>query len=389
MALGFDVERTFSGRRGDTALLAAIALLVGVGLAALYSASFGYALSIQKPASHFLVRQLTYLPLALLVFAACAFLPVDRLRALVKPLTLIALAALLLPFVPGIGVSRNGATRWIGIGSRTFQPSQVFRVALILYLAYIFSKKSDRMHDVVNSALPPLLITILGCLFVYVQNDFSTAVILVCIAAAMFWVAEVPIRFFLALATILAPLMVLSVFTSDFRLRRIIGFLYPSYEPAALGYQVLGSLRAIRAGGFWGKGMGLGTLKLTSIPEVQSDFIFSAFAEETGFLGVLVFLGLWAFFAWRGYRMSFRTEDRFRSYLAFGLTTSLVVQVLVNVAVVAGILPATGISLPFCSSGGSSFLEAAASCGLLYNLSRDVGAGEQAKVSADMEVAHG
>ena len=252
MALGFDIERTYSGRKGDAALLAATILLFGTGLVVLYSASYGYSLSLQQSAAYFLLRQLSYAPMALVVFLVCAFIPIDRLRSIVKPLTLLALAALLLPFVPGIGVNRNGATRWIGIGSRTFQPSQIFRVALVLYLAYIFSKKSDRMHDVVNTAVPPLLITAVGCLLVYLQNDFSTAVILVCIAVALFWAAEVPLRFFIALASILAPLVLLSVFTSDFRLRRIIGFLYPGYEPTAIGYQVLGSLRAIRAGGLAG-----------------------------------------------------------------------------------------------------------------------------------------
>jgi len=373
MASGFDVERTYPGRGGDASLLAGAALLFGTGLAVLYSASYGYALSLQKPAAHFLVRQLGYAPLAFLVFLVCAFLPVERLRSLVKPLTLIALASLVLPFIPGIGVNRNGATRWIGIGSRTFQPSQVFRVSLILYLAYIFSKKSERIRDVVNSALPPLLITAIGTVLIFLQNDFSTAAILVLIAAALFWVAEVPGLFFAALATILAPLTALSVLTSDFRLRRIIGFLYPGFEPTALGYQVNGSLRAIRAGGLWGKGLGLGTLKLTSIPEVQSDFVFAAFAEESGLLGVLAFLGIWGFFLWRAYNTAFRNQDRFRSYLAFGLATSMAVQVLVNIAVAAGVLPATGIPLPFYSAGGSSFLETAAACGLLYNLSRGGG----------------
>ncbi len=384
MSAGFDVERAYTGRGGDASLLAASALLLGTGLAVLYSASYGYALSLQKPAGHFLIRQLGYAPLALLVFLACAFVPADKLKSFVKPLTLLALAALVLPFIPGIGVSRNGASRWIGIGSQTFQPSQAFRIALVLYLAHIFSKKSDRIGDVVNSALPPLLITSLGAVLIFLQNDFSSAVILVMISAALFWAAEVPLRFFAALGTILVPLAALSVLTSDFRLRRIIGFLYPGYEPSALGYQMLGSLRAIRAGGFWGKGLGLGTLKLTSIPAVQSDFVFSAFAEEAGLLGVLAFLGLWGFFLWRGYRAAFRNQDRFRSYLAFGLSTSLGIQVLVNIAVAAGTLPATGIALPFYSAGGSSFLETAASCGLLYNLSRGGASGQ-----AETEVFHG
>ncbi|HSV56308.1 MAG TPA: FtsW/RodA/SpoVE family cell cycle protein [Magnetospirillaceae bacterium] len=371
MLSGFAIERTFSGPRGDPSLLAAPAILFGTGLAVLYSASYGFALSLERPAEYFLFRHLGYAPLALVLFLACAFVPVDRLKSIVKPLTLLALAAIILPFIPGIGVTRNGASRWIAIGARTFQPSQVFRVALVLYLAHIFSKKGGRMEDVVNSVLPPLFITGTGALIILLQNDFSTAVILVLIAAALFWAAEVPLRFFAALSTILAPLIALSVLISDSRLRRVIGFLYPGYDPMALSYQVLASLRAIRAGGLWGRGLGLGTLKLASVPEVQSDFVFSAFAEEAGLLGVLGFLGLWGFFLARAYRTALRNQDRFRSYLAFGLATSLAVQVLVNVSVTAGVLPATGISLPFFSAGGSSLLETAASCGLLYNLSRN------------------
>ncbi|HRZ78190.1 MAG TPA: MATE family efflux transporter, partial [Bacteroidales bacterium] len=148
MSAGFEVERTYTGRGGDTSLLAASALLFGTGLAVLYSASYGYALSLQMSAAHFLLRQLGYAPLALMVFLACAFLPAERLKSLVKPLTLLALAALVLPFIPGIGVSRNGATRWIGIGSRTFQPSQIFRIALPISLAILIPQLNFIINNI-------------------------------------------------------------------------------------------------------------------------------------------------------------------------------------------------------------------------------------------------
>ena len=162
--------------------------------------------------------------------------------------------------------------------------------------------------------------------------------------------------FFVALASVGLPLVSLSVLTSDYRLKRVLGFIAPAYDPADLSYQVNGSIRAIAAGGFWGKGLGQGTLKIRSIPEVQSDFVFAAWAEETGFVGVLAFAALWAFFLWRAFRASFEAPDPFRRHLAFGLACYLAIQMLINIMVVSGAAPATGIPLPFFSSGGSSLI---------------------------------
>ncbi len=219
--------------------------------------------------------------------------------------------------------------------------------------------------------IPPFLLAGLGCILVYAQNDFSTAVITGLCAIVVFWVAEAPPSFFLGLGAAAAPLAALSVLTSDFRLRRILAFLFPAYEPHGQGYQVLGSIKAIRSGGFFGKGLGLGSLKRGSIPEVQSDFVFAAWTEETGFLGALAVLGLFGFLAWRAFRIAFAEERGFRSYLGMGMAFLLCLETLVNAAVVAGALPATGMALPFFSAGGSSLLSTAVSCGVLYNLSKD------------------
>ncbi len=165
------------------------------------------------------------------------------------------------------------------------------------------------------------------------------------------------------------PLAALSILTSDFRLKRILAFLFPAYEPHGQGYQVLGSIKAIRSGGFFGKGLGLGSLKRGSIPEVQSDFIFAAWAEETGFVGALAVIGLFGFLAYRAFKAAFAEADPYRSYLGMGMAFLLSFEVLVNAAVVAGAVPATGIVLPFFSAGGSSLISTAVSCGIIYNLS--------------------
>ena len=189
----------------------------------------------------------------------------------------------------------------------------------------------------------------LGTFIILLQNDFSTALLVASLAIIMFWVARVPLVFFLASASVALPLTVLSVLTSPYRLKRVVGFLAPSFDPAALSYQVNASTRAIRAGSLWGKGIGQGTLKLGSIPEVHSDFVFAAWSEETGFVGVLVVFVLWAAVLYRAWSFSVKSEDLFASHLCFGMGAYLGLQVLVNVLVSAGAVPATGIPLPMFS----------------------------------------
>ncbi|MBU0927477.1 MAG: putative lipid II flippase FtsW [Spirochaetes bacterium] len=369
---GFAMDRPQGRVGGDPALLGALFLIVGVGLASLYSASYGYAMSLGKPGGYFFARQLVWIVPAAVVFAAGAFVSLEYVQASIGALVLGAILLLVLPFMPVIGISKNGASRWFGFAGQMFQPSELFKPILVLYLAHILSKKAERLGDVVNGVVPPFLVAVAGVLIVLAQNDFSTAVLLGMLAVVMFWIAEVPLVFFAALASVGLPLVSLSVLTSDYRLKRVLGFLAPSYDPSDLSYQVNGSIRAIRSGGAWGKGLGQGTLKLRSIPEVQSDFVFSAWAEETGFAGVLAFAALWCFFLWRSFKVSFEAPDAFRRHLAFGLSCYLAIQTLINVMVASGAAPATGIPLPFFSSGGSSLISVALAAGLLFNVSRSV-----------------
>ena len=350
-------------------MLAALFLLAGIGVAALWSASSEYALSLDRRSSYFAFRQALFLIPSALVFWACASVDVDALRSKIGALTLIALGLLLLPFIPGLGENRNGATRWIDLRFTTFQPSEIWKPALVLYLAHILDKKRERMRESTGVLVPPFLLVAFGCLLVYAQNDFSTAVISTLTAMAVFWVASSPVSFFLWLGAAATPLAALSILTSDFRLRRILAFLFPAYEPHGQSYQILGSIRAIRSGGLLGKGFGLGSLKRGSIPEVQSDFIFAAWTEETGLVGAMAVLALFGFVAWRAFRVAFSETDSYRSYLGMGMAFLLSLETLVNAAVVAGAVPATGMALPFFSAGGSSLISTAISCGLLFNLS--------------------
>jgi len=369
---GFTMERPFGRIGGDTALLGALFLLVGLGIASLYSASYGYAISLGKPGVYFALRQLLWLIPAVAAFGIGSLVPLELLQRFMSAIVLGSIILLLLPFMPVIGISKNGASRWFGFNGLMFQPAELFKVVLVLYLAHILSKKADRLRDVINGIFPPLLVAVIGVLIILAQNDFSTAMLLGFLAVVMFWIAEVPVVFFAALMSIGLPLASLAVLTSDYRLKRVLGFLAPGFDPSDLSYQVNGSLRAIGAGGIWGKGLGQGTLKIRSIPLVQSDFVFSAWTEETGFMGVLAFAALWVFFLWRAFRASFAAPDSFRSHFAFGLACYLAIQTLINVMVASGTVPATGIPLPFFSSGGSSLLSVSLAAGFLFNVSRSV-----------------
>ncbi len=370
MQTGFSMDRPSGRVGGDLALLGTLILLVGVGMASLYSASYGFALSLGKAPSYFVSRQMLWLLVALFAFLAGAFVPLETVNRLMGVTVIGSLVLLILPFLPVIGITKNGASRWFGFAGQMFQPSELFKPILVLYLAHILSKKSERLGDIVNGVIPPLIVVATGIVIVLVQPDFSTALLLGFLAIIMFWIANVPVIFFAAFLSISSPLVLLSVLTSDYRLRRVLGFIAPGYDMEDLSYQVNSSMRAIRSGGLWGKGIGQGTLKIRSIPEVQSDFVFASWAEESGFVGVLAFAALWTFFFWRAFRAAFGNPDPFRRNLAFGLACYLAVQTLINIMVVSGAAPATGIPLPLFSSGGSSLISVALSAGLIFNVSR-------------------
>jgi cell division protein FtsW len=356
--------------RADPVLVVLIILITGLGLVTLYSASYAFGVRFFENGLYFISRQLGFCALGLVLFLSASRFPLDRLRGWIVPLVVGTALACCLTFVPGIGVMKNGAARWIQLGPVGYQPSELVKLVLPLYLAHIFDKKQDRISRLVVGTLPQALITAMFFLIIYRQNNFSTAVFIAANALFIFFVAGIKLRYFFAAAMILFPISTLLVFTKEHRLRRLISFLWPDWEPLGAGYQVRASLQTIGAGGFWGRGLGQGSRKIASVPEIHSDFIFAAYSEEFGFVGILLFCFLFAFFTFRGYQAALRSEDLFRRLLAFGLVTMISSQALLNIAVVSGILPATGIPLPFFSAGGSSLATTLLTAGLIVNLSR-------------------
>lgn len=360
--LSIRAERGLGDKVIDPGLALAGILILGLGLVMLYSATDGYSrLSIFKPAfkpAHFLKRQLLVMALSLPCFLILAVIPPESLRRILPLAVGVVLIMQLLPLLPGIGVEKNGGRRWIGYGGNTFQPSELLKPTFIAYLAHIFDKKAaqGKSDSFMSGLLPPLALSSLAVALIFAQNDLSSALILALIVLAMFYASGVRLGFFAAMASLALPLLALSILTSSFRLQRIITFLFPGYDQRGISYQLMASIRAIRSGGLWGKGMGLGTYKVASIPEVQSDFIFSAIAEEVGLLGIVLLLALWFFFLWRCLAQATAASSLYSRLLYFGVGFAFFIQCLINVSVTVGFMPATGIALPLFSAGGSSVL---------------------------------
>jgi len=354
-------------RQTDWQMIAAIIVLSMIGLFALWSGSIGFAIRNGGPNS-IIGKQAILYAVSLVFMALVAVLPVRFLRGVLPFVVAIGIVGLALPVFSPLGVTINNARRWIRIGSFTLQPSELWKPVLVLYLASFLEKRKEHIVESGMATFPALVLVGLSAFLIYLQQDFSTSILVVAIALAMLYLAGTPLVFIASLGFFSLLYGGLMIFSSQYRIERLVGFLMPDHHAHTVNYQMYSALRAIRAGGLWGKGIGLGSLKISSIPEVQSDFIFAAFVEEAGFIGVTVVLALWAFIMVRAGKGLART-DYFSKLAGFGLITLLSSQMLLNLAVVTGIVPTTGLALPFFSSGGSAALMTSITCGVLINLS--------------------
>jgi len=368
----FDAERIQS-KNSIHLFYICIILMLGTGLVTLYSASYFFALRFFYDGNYFIVRQVVFAAAGVVLFFVFAFVNIDAIRKCILPFVCIAIFLCALTLVPGIGIERYGASRWIEFGVFSYQPSEMVKFVLPLYLAHLLDKKAQNMDKFLSGILPPVLVTGVFFGLIYMQNNFSTAVFIVFNAMIIFFLAGMRYRYFIAAISMIIPISVLLIFTKEHRVRRLVSFLRPEWDPMGAGFQVNASRDAIESSGFFGKGIGEGVRKIASIPEIHSDFIFSAYIEETGFAGMLLFFAMFTAFAVVGYRAALRSESLFGKLLAAGLTTMIVSQALLNIAVVSGALPATGIPLPFFSAGGSSLITTLICAGLIANVARKGG----------------
>ena len=271
--------------------------------------------------------------------------------------------ALLAVLIPGLGYSANGATRWLNLGFTTIQPSELVKVALIIFYATYLTKHKDELKKLWGGFLKPLLIVVpLILILVLVQNHLSASLVIILIVSIMMLMAGTKLRYFLTIGIVGAAVGGIGLFvmaqmgSGEFRLARIVSFMDPWADAQGSGWQIIQSLYAIGSGGLFGAGLGNSTQKYLYIPEPHNDFIFSVLAEELGFLGCVTVIILFAIFIWRGIVIAMKAPDMQGSLLAVGITSQVALQAIINIAVVTSSIPNTGMPLPFFSYGGTALL---------------------------------
>lgn len=275
---------------------------------------------------------------------------------------------LILVLIPGIGTVRNGSRSWFGIGSLGIQPSEFTKLGLIIFTSKYFNY--NKIKNIKNSVLPLLLILILIFGLIMLQPDFGTGIIIIMTIIALMFIAGVNLNFFIKIGIIGILGIIVLIIIAPYRLKRITSFLNPWSDPLGSGFQIIQSLYAIGPGGLLGMGLGNSIQKHFYLPEPQTDFIFSIISEELGFMGILIIASLFITIIYSGFQISIHQEHKFPKYLAFGITFSIAFQTLLNLMVVVGLIPVTGVTLPFLSYGGSSLLVSMISIGIILNISK-------------------
>lgn len=354
----------------DYLLLAAILALVCLGVVMVFSASTSVSQSRFGNPWYLIRRQLLWAALG----AGAMFLTSKINYWKWQQLSLLGLLGtvvlLLLVWVPGIGISVNGSSRWVSLGFTGVQPSEIAKVTLMIWVAQMITKNPERLKSFIRGTLPMLLVIGFLSGLVLLQPDLGTAVALAMVACLVLFAAGLPVAQMVFLGAVGASGIALAIIMAPYRMARFMTFLDPWKDPTDKGYQVIQSLYAIGPGGLFGRGLGKSLQKQFFLPEPHNDFIFAVTAEELGFIGGAALMLLFALIAIRGLRVAVRAPDRFSSLVATGITSMVVSQAMINFAVVTGSMPVTGIPLPLVSYGGSSLLIIMASLGILLNISK-------------------
>lgn len=363
--------------KSDIGFLIAVIFLWGLGLFTLFVCSQSYAARFfNNDSFYFVKRQIFYSAVGFVLFLFFMLLDMNTIKKLVFYIVIATLILCLLTLIPALSIEKNGARRWLKMPFNfSFQSSELVKFSLVLYLANYFDKQND-LDEKEKDVLPCVGIFLLFLILIILQKDFSTTLFICLIGLLMFFVTGAKLKWFWPFLILAIPTLIILIASEEYRVERIIGFLKPSEGAATFNYQTHAAKAAISAGGFWGVGIGRGLSKLNSIPEVQADYIFAGWSESMGFFGVVAYILLLLFFTWRGYKASFECPSRFAAYGSFGCVSVIFVQSIVNCMVVCGLLPSTGIPLPFFSVGGSSIIITFAMCGFILNASRCEESGE-------------
>ncbi|HYY43905.1 MAG TPA: putative lipid II flippase FtsW [Actinomycetota bacterium] len=350
-------------------LSAAVLALVLLGLVMILSASSVSSFAKYGSSFLFFKRQLVWAAVGVAGFLVCARTDYRVWRRLAYPGFLAALLLLLLVEVPGFGVVAGGSARWLQLGPLSFQPSELAKLALVLFAAEALSRKEERhLEDFMHTVIP--VVPAFGCmgLLVMAQPDMGTTLVLASITMGMLFVAGAPMRYLLPMAGGGVALATFLALSEPYRRERMLAFMNPWADPLNTGYQTIQSLYALGSGGLLGVGLGASRQKWSYIPNSHTDFIFSILGEELGLLGTLLVLALFALIAYLGIRTAGKAPDRFGMLVAAGTTVWISLQALINVGAVSASLPVTGVPLPLVSFGGTSLVITLVALGIAVNI---------------------
>jgi cell division protein FtsW len=357
----------------DKLLFLATFLLLCCSVVMVYSASAAVAMDRYQQPYFFLFKQITWTVLGFCLLAGAMRVDYRRLKQPVVFWTVLGVSTAALVavfFSPKV----NGAQRWLGVAGVGVQPSELAKLAVIIFTAAVLERRMARIDEVSHSLLPIAVVTGGISWLIYAEPDYGTALMVLLIVGAMVFTAGLSYRHLFAAGLVAVPLLYVILASADYRYRRLVAFLNPWDDPLDAGFQVIQSLIAVGTGGVFGRGLMGGVQKLFYLPAPHTDFIYAVIAEETGLIGATVILACFCVITWRGLRVTALAPDRFGAFLAIGLTTMVALQAFLNVSVTLGLMPTTGIPLPFVSAGGSSLLINLLGMGILLNISQHASA---------------
>lgn len=357
-------------RNIDIGLLIVVFALLGAGIVMVFSASEVTALNDFNDSYYFLKRQVLWALVGIPAMFFMANYDYHKLKKIAFPLLIITCISLPMVFIPGVGIEKNGSHRWINLGISTFQPSELAKLAIIIFLASSLSSNKDILKSFFKGLLPYLFIIGVLCGLVFIQKHLSSTVIIFLVGMIILFVAGAKIYHMIGLGLAGIIGVIAAILVEPYRFDRFKAFLDPWAYKSEEGYQVCQSLMAIGSGSWFGLGLGASKQKQLYIPEPHNDFVFSIIGEELGLLGAAVVLLLFLIFIWKGIKIAVHSPDMLGSLSAVGITSLIALQVVINVGVVTSSIPATGQPLPFFSAGGTSLVFLLAGVGILLNISK-------------------
>jgi cell division protein FtsW len=367
-------SRVVRPRDERSGLFLALAFLIAVfnllGLVMVMSASSVIALDDYGSSWYFVVRQAAWAAVGTVALVVVARIDYHRWRRFGGPFLLVSVVLLLLVLVPGVGVGANGATRWIGVGSLTFQPSELAKLAVLIWVADLLSRRAAVMRNTKATLRPVIVVLALVATLVMLQPNLGTTIVIAAVTLSLCYVGGAPLVPLTGWATFGIGAATALALAAPYRRDRVLTFLNPWADPMDKGYQNIQSLVGLANGGLFGRGLGAGTAKWGFLPYAHSDFIFAVIGEELGLIGAAAVVALFVLLGLVGVRIALHAPDRFGLLLATGVTAWFCVQAFVNIGAVIGILPITGVPLPFVSAGGSSLVFGMAGAGLLLSVAR-------------------